>query len=96
MTDKAKSKEIDRLQQRRKERQNHDVADWMAADETLLRRAIAAAALKGGALRFGYTRDGGAYAIGVYGSGDPFTEYLRPGEDIDAYLQSLIDDYGAL
>ena len=91
-----KKSDIEKLRERRKEQIQDGVADWMAADPALVQRAISAAALKGGALRFGYTRDGGAYAVGIYGSQKPFTEYIRPREDINAYLQSLIDDYGAL
>lgn len=96
MSTKNGTKEIDRLRERRQGKLSREVADWMAADATLLQRAVAAAGLKGGALRLGYTRDGGAYAIGIYGSGDPFTEFIRPSENINDYLQSLIDDLGAL
>ena len=68
-------------------------ADWGSVDGTLLTRAVAAVAKRGGALRLGYTRDGGAYAIGIYGDGDPFTEYLPPSDDMDLYLKGLIEDY---
>lgn len=64
-------------------------ADWMTIDPTLLMRAIDAASAQGGALRFGYTRDGGAYAIGIYGDGDPYTVYCRPSEDLGALLGSI-------
>jgi hypothetical protein len=47
----------------------------------------------GGALRLGYTRDGGAYAVGVYGDGTPFTEYIPPSDDIEVYLKGIIEDY---
>lgn len=93
MPDKKKS-DLDKIRERRAQREVNNVADWMAADAALVRRAIAAVAFKGGALRFGYTRDGGAYAIGIYLSNDRYTEYVRPHEDIDQYLQSLIDDLG--
>lgn len=91
-----KKSDLQKIREKRQEKIFHAPADWMEADADVLRRAIAAAGFKGGALRFGYTRDGGAYAIGVYGSGDPFTEYVKPGDDINAYLQTLIDDFGAL
>jgi hypothetical protein len=67
------------------------VADWESADSDLLKRAVAIVSSRGGALRFGYTRDGGAYAIGILGDGDPYTEYLRPTDDIDEYLRALIE-----
>ena len=44
--------------------------------------------LVGGAIRFGYTRDGGAYAVGLYYGGETCTEYIRPGEDVE---QALIE-----
>lgn len=45
---------------------------------------------RGGAVRLGATRDGGAWAIGVYGDGStPYTEYVRPEEDINKYFSDL-------
>ena len=44
----------------------------------------------GGALRIGRTRDGGAWAFGIYGDGpQPYTEYVRPSEDVNLYLANL-------
>jgi len=65
-------------------------ADWGAQDAGTILRAIEVVAKQGGALRFGYTRDGGAYAIGVMGDGEPYTEYLRPNDDVGEYLRVLI------
>lgn len=70
-----------------------EVADWAHSDPALLQDVIAAVAYRGGALRLGYTRDGGAYAIGIYGDGDPFTEYVPPHEDINEYLKGVLRDY---
>lgn len=64
-------------------------ADWSEADAGKLVAAISAAAVTGGALRFGYTRDGNAYAIGIYGDGEPYTLFVRPSEDIDGALDSI-------
>jgi hypothetical protein len=69
------------------------VTDWETADAALLCRAIATVAATGGALRFGYTRDGGAYSVGIYGDGDPYTEYIRPSEDVDAFLRDIIESF---
>lgn len=66
-----------------------NVADWQNVDTTILVWAICVVALAGGALRFGYTRDGGAYAIGVYGDGEPYTEYIKPGEDVNAVIRAI-------
>lgn len=65
-------------------------ADWQSADANLIAAAIAVVSYRGGALRFGYTRDGGAYAVGIYGDGEYYAEYIRPTEDIDAFLRTLI------
>lgn len=71
-------------------------ADWKNCNPELLVDTIATIALHGGALRFGYTRDGGAYAIGVYGDGSPYTVYVKPGEVIDDYLVDLRDGFASL
>lgn len=70
------------------------VADWASVPGELLLNAVAALAASGGAMRLGYTRDGGAYAVGIYGDGEPFTEYRGPGEEIEQFLQEVIDTYG--
>lgn len=88
--DKRDAKKPNATSSRRVQRNAGDVADWEGANPTLLLRAIALVAIAGGALRLGYTRDGGAYSIGIYGDGEPYTEYVRPNEDIDAYLAALI------
>jgi hypothetical protein len=72
-------------------RKGGGVADWSTANGAAVVRAISTAAAAGGALRFGYTSDGGAYSVGIYGDGSPYTEYLKPGEDLDEFLQSIVD-----
>src|SRR5215510_2269686 len=69
------------------------VADWESCDASLLQKAIACVSARGCALRLGYTRDGGSYAIGFYGDGDPYTEYVRPTEDIDQFLRDVAEDF---
>lgn len=83
---------LDKLRERRQGKLNNEVADWQGADPELVLRAIAVVGYRGGAIRFGYTRDGGAYAIGIYLGGDHFTEYVRPNEDINGYLDRLAND----
>lgn len=68
-------------------------ADWSEVAGELVVKAVAAIARTGGALRLGYTRDGGAYAVGFYGDGEPFTEYIPPSDDIEAFLKGVIEDY---
>ena len=78
---------------RRKARGAQLKADWNTVNSQLLQGAIASVAGGGGAIRFGYTRDGGAYSIGILGDGDPYTEYLRPSDDVPAYFEQLIADW---
>jgi len=74
-------------------RDNGAPADWAGANAELIRSAICAAAFVGGAIRFGYSRDGGAYAVGIYGDGEPYTEFVRPMEDLDDFLRVVISLY---
>jgi len=99
--DRAQNRKDDkRLAAEEKRRRRSNVggatgtADWAACDGSTLAKAVAAIARMGGAVRLGYTRDGGAYAVGIYGDGEPFTEYIPPSDDIDNYLRGLIEDYG--
>lgn len=77
-------------------REGGGTADFMSCSPQTLQRAIALAASTGGALRFGYSRDGGAYAIGIYGDGDPYTEFVRPHEDLDAFIEKVCDLYESI
>lgn len=93
MADKnGKDARLDKIRAKRRGKLDHEIADWQAADAGCVLQAIATLAYAGGAIRFGYTRDGGAYAIGIYLGGDHFTEYIRPHEDIDEYLRRLVED----
>lgn len=77
-------------------KQTKGAADWGSCDPEKLQAAVVAAGNIGGALRFGYTSDGGAYSIGIYGDGDPYTHYVRPDEDIDGTLRDLAEYFEAL
>jgi len=68
-------------------------ADYVSVDAELLRSAIASAAHAGGALRFGYSRDGGVYAVGVLGDGDPYTLWCKDAEELDITLTNLKDHF---
>jgi len=78
---------------RRRNRGNGETADWTTADASLVHNAICSVSGHGAAIQFGYTRDGGSFVIRIVGDGEPFNEYVRPTEDIDAYLSALILDY---
>lgn len=83
--------ERERRPRRERRSKTTHVADWSKADRATLQAAISAAAATGGALRFGYSRDGGAYAIGVYGDGEPYTDFVSGVDDIDDTLADYID-----
>lgn len=68
-------------------------ADWGMVSAEKLRDTISAVTLRGGALRFGYTRDGGAYALGIYGLGETYTEYLRPSDNVEGFLDELAEAF---
>lgn len=59
-------------------------ADWVA-----IAAIITAFAEAGGAIRVGFTRDGGAYAFGCYCGDDYATEYVRPDEDLVTALAEI-------
>ena len=69
------------------------VADWQSANPELVIRAIATVGSTGGALRFGYSRDGGAYSIGVLGNGSPYTIWVKPSESLDDILLDIIENW---
>lgn len=71
-------------------------ADWTAVDGRWVCAAAAALGLHGGAIRLGYTRDGGAYAIGVYLNDDHKTHYLQPDSSIEEFLSQLVDALSSL
>ena len=77
----------------KRRRRTVQYANWENAEASILREVICAVTGTGGAIRFGYTQDGGSYSIGLLGEHEPDTEYLSGGEDINVYLTSLRDDY---
>lgn len=71
-------------------RKGSAVADWNNADPAHVLRLVCVVALAGGAVRYGYTRDGGAYSIGLYLGEDSKTYYCNDAEGINDQLQELI------
>jgi hypothetical protein len=78
---------------RRRRRGNGDVADWTVADAMLMHRAICAVTGCDCAIQLGYTKDGGSMVVRIVGDGDPYNEFIRPTEDVNAFLESLISDF---
>src|SRR5437667_5542894 len=81
----------DRVQRQRESRRRNRggavEADWRSIDRDILANAIAAVTQHGYAIRFGYSKDMGAFAIGIIGDGEPFTEFVRPTEDINLHFE---------
>jgi len=83
-------------EQRKTRRNNRGVAEhanWGDAPAELLTAVICAVSERGCAIQFGYTRDGGAFAIRIVGDGEPYNEYIRPSESIKLHLSGLLDDF---
>jgi len=72
------------------------IADWASAAPAKLLDLISTVTSRGGAVRIGYTRDGGAYALGLYYGGEATTEYCRPSESLDEFLDRWIEVYKEL
>lgn len=77
---------------RRYARGDSEPADWGAVADELIAGAVVAATSQSWAIRFGYTRDGGAYTIGILGDGEPQTIYIRPTEGIEQWLAGFIEE----
>lgn len=63
---------------------SYDAADWGA-----IIALVGALAENQGALRLGLTRDGGAFALGIYLGDDYATEYVKPAEDFETALDEI-------
>lgn len=74
------------------QRQSHS-ADYAAVDRNILIRALCSVSLAGGALRFGYSRDGNIFAVGVLGDGDAYTLWATSVEELDITLSDLAEHF---
>lgn len=66
-----------------------EVADWRNADPEMVLQLVCVVGVTGGAVRFGYTRDGGAYSIGIYAGSDSKTYYCNEADGINDQLREL-------
>lgn len=64
--------------------------DWSSVEAGHITELVNVVTSRGGAIRFGYTRDGGAGSIGVYYSDQRDTVYIRPGEDFQAATDIIL------
>ncbi len=90
----AKQKQhAQQLLNRRANRGSVDAADWREASPDKLAKVVCLITSVGYAIQFGTTKDGGAYSVRIVGGQEPVAEYIRPTEDIDLYLDGLIEDF---
>lgn len=82
-----------RRAERRAARGNAAVADWGSVDAERVVALISAVTHENGLCSFGYTRDGGTYTVTIILDGDKSTDYCRPTEDINAFLDDLTADF---
>lgn len=71
-------------------------ADWGSVDAERIVALISAVTGENGLCSFGYTRDGGTYTVTTILDGEKNTDYCRPTEDINAFLDDIIGDFGDL
>jgi len=64
--------------------------DWVGYDWTCVVALTEALVAVGGAVRLGATRDGGAWALGIYLGDDYATEYIRGAEDFEAAIGEIV------
>lgn len=91
MATKNGKQKIEVRSKRRPTEDRYDVADWGAVDGDKLGKFIAKVTKGGAAVRFGYTRDGGTYAVGFYDQGDSWTEYCPSPSSVEQWLAELWD-----
>lgn len=63
--------------------------DWLRINMELMHAVIGVATKDDGAIRFGYSRDGGAYSVALYMGGTPDTSYYHSDEEVSDYLQKV-------
>jgi hypothetical protein len=66
-------------------------ADWANATPELVLRLVCVVGVAGGAVRLGYTRDGGAYSIGIYLGSDSKTYYCNEEDGINETVRELTE-----
>lgn len=69
--------------------------NWGRINEQLVHAVITYVTPGDGAVRFGYSRDGGAYAVGIYGDGEPYTTYFHSDEEITQWLGEVVKEYSS-
>jgi len=94
-SDRSKERENKRVK-RQAERSQRSAVDILTVDGDTFLKCLEVVCRCEGAIRVGLSRDGGAFAIGIYGDGDPYTEYVGAGEDINEYFANLAEYFREL
>lgn len=98
LENKRQNKRERAKEKRTRGRVQEAVQTWLDKDWTVLVALIEETSVAGGAVRLGFTRDGGAIAIGMYMGDDYATEYIRGSEDFADAVASIagawLDDGG--
>lgn len=69
---------------------------WGHADPVLMAGVVVAVTSRGGLASFGVTREGGAGTLTVFLDSDKSTAYVKPGDDVDAFLAEAVDYFANL
>jgi len=64
--------------------------EWGGFDWACIQALTEALVAVGGAVRLGATRDGGAWALGIYQGDDYATEYVRPAENFETAIGEIV------
>lgn len=92
----TKTDKVSKLQGLLKGKQASEPVDWTAVDPGYVLSLIAAIANEGGAVRFGYTRDGGSYTVGIYLGDERENLYFRDIELLHAWIATFCEELGQL
>lgn len=78
-----------------KEKREVTTADWGGANPAWITGLIVLLSRHRGAVRFGVSRDGGAYSVGVYLDDDSVTLWINGDADLDEGLAEIYHDLAA-
>lgn len=86
-----KASKRERAKQSRGRRAQTASVDWAGFGWAEVQALTEELVAVGGAVRIGATRDGGAWAFGIYHGDDYATEYVRPAEDFTQAVQEICE-----
>lgn len=72
---------------------NNGQPDWGRIEPQLIWQVIQACTRDDGAVLFGYSRDGGAYAVKVYEGGEQAKFYGNSDEEVTGFLIRMLELY---